>query len=319
MRRFGIEIEIGNEIRKKQVHLAIQASSIHDVYTSRYGLSNNNKYWHIKDDATCGVLGKNGPKGVEIASFIGHGNSDIEHIAEVASKLSQIGCKANHNCGLHIHAEAIDYTIQQCSVLVAHWIKLEKILSMALPIRRNTSEYCKFTFPIDDLFCKIDRNLKYNPESFWELICPRNLSFYENEDRRFNLNLVNFARSLRDQVSHRKTIELRWPEGTLDPMDIKCWTRLYLSLIENCKNFAMPENLNDFSLRDALCCLGLEDHDSFVILSKTMHDTKTWLLERIIRYEQDSLEFYGENKVSGIVQESKELLNKMWYPKRNYA
>lgn len=320
MRRFGVEIEVGHEVKKKQVHSAIQSFSQHDVYTSRYGLSNNNRYWHVKDDATCGIKGRKGPKGVEIASFVGHGNQDIDHISHMASKLSQIGCMTNDNCGLHIHAEAVDFTVEECSVLVANWIKIEKILSMALPIRRNKSEYCKFTFPPDSSSdFKLRRNGKYAADLFWQIISPKNLSFYENEDRRLNLNLVNFARSIRDQNSHRKTFELRWPEGSLDPLDISCWTRLFLTFVDNCKTMPMPDDLHDFSLQQALCCIGLENTNSFAILSRNMHDTKTWFLERIIKHESDAVEFYNDEKIRLTVKEAKEILNKMWHPIRQYA
>lgn len=320
MRRFGVEIEVGHEVKKKDVHLAIKSSSQHDVYTSRYGLSSNNRHWHVKDDATCGIKGRKGPKGVEIASFVGNGNQDIDHISQMAGNLSQIGCKTNDNCGLHIHAEAVDFTVEQCSILVAYWIKIEKILSMALPIRRNRSEYCKFTFPHDASFdFKLCRETKYSADLFWQIISPKNLGFFDNEDRRFNLNLVNFARSIRDQNLHRKTIELRWPEGSLDPIDIGCWTRLFLSFVENCKFMIMPNNLEDLSLQQTLCCVGLENLQSFTILSRNMHETKTWFLERIIKHESDSVEFYNDEKIRNTVIEAKEILNKMWSPLRKYA
>jgi len=68
-----------------------------------------------------------------------------------------------------------------------------------------------------------------------------------------------------------------------------------------------------------LCCFGLENLQSFTIFSRNMHETKTWFLERIIKHESDSVEFYNDEKIRNTVIEAKEILNKMWSPLRRYA
>ena len=75
-RRFGVELEIGSEVKKKDIQSLILKNSDHFAYVTRYALSSENSYWHIKDDATCGLKGRKGPKGVEIASYIGKNLSD---------------------------------------------------------------------------------------------------------------------------------------------------------------------------------------------------------------------------------------------------
>ena len=102
-RRFGVEIEMGHEVKKKQVQNLLNEYSFYPTVITRYALSSNNLYWHIKDDATCGIHGRYGPKGVEIASYIGSGIGDIDHISDTAEKLAESGCQVNDNCGLHIH------------------------------------------------------------------------------------------------------------------------------------------------------------------------------------------------------------------------
>ena len=163
------------------------------------------------------------------------------------------------------------------------------------------------------------RNEKYDKDQFWSLICPKNLSYFNNDDRRFNLNLVNLVRAIRDDSPNRRTIELRWPEGTLDSRDIRCWVRLFLSFIEKCKDKNMPKDLSSLSLLNALRILGLHHENSnFMIYSENVNETKTWFLERIIQHCEATQTHHGEDSKK-ILSQTKNILNMMWSPIRNYA
>ena len=327
-RRFGIELEMGDEIKKKTVHTAISSKSKYKVFCSKYALTSNNNYWHVKDDATCGRYGRLGPKGVEVASFIGSGLDDLNHVLEIASHLSSIGCKVNQNCGLHIHAEVVDLTTEQVAVLVAYWIKIEMLLSMILPLCRYQNEYCKFLFsPFHNIIHKnatIGRNVKYSALDLWERIVPKNLSLFENTDRRFNLNLVNVARSIEINTSNRKTLELRWPEGTLNEDDIFGWVVLFLSFIETCKNLEMPDNLYPCDLRQVFNFLGVgHTKNNFLILGAHLHRMKSWMCEKIVKNCEDSSNFYAHFRTIGFqktnVKEAKLVLDEMWSPIKKYS
>lgn len=323
-RRFGVELEMGDEIKKKAVQTAIVQISPHKVFISRYALTSNNDYWHVKDDATCGRGGRSGPKGVEVASYVGSGFDDLQHIGEIAFHLSNLGCKTNDNCGLHIHADVCDLNVKQISVIVAHWIKLEFVLSMLLPIRRMQNEYCKFVFPpfLNEMKKNdflIHRNMKYDAIDFWHKITPSNLGIFDNNDRRFNLNLVNFARAIQNGNQVRKTLELRWPEGTLVSNDISNWVMLFLCLIEVCKDKRMPKDLSPYSLQQVFDLLGVKHKkNKFMILGKNLHTIKTWLCERIVKNSFDSSAFYASGKTIGFQQntlrDANKFLNIMWHP-----
>jgi hypothetical protein len=327
-RRFGVELELGDDVKKKAVHVAIAEASSRKVFVSKYALTSNNQYWHVKDDATCGRKGRFGPKGVEVASFIGSGVSDLDHISDIAVHLAKVGCKTNDNCGLHIHAEVVDLTIDQISTIVAYWVKIEHVLSMILPIRRYHSEYCKFIFSpflhVIDKNSTAYRQQRYSSDEFWRIVTPKNFSLFENNDRRYNLNLVNVARSLENNSQYRKTIELRWPEGTLDPIDIKCWVRLFISFIENCKDKPMPENLQTCTLREAIGYLGVgHSKNKFLILCAELHEMKTWFCERIIKFNQDSSVYYSHYMTAKFqadtVIEAKKILNEMLSPVKTFT
>jgi len=323
-RRFGVEIEMGHEIKKKQVQVLLNKHSLYPTVITRYALSSNNLYWHVKDDATCGIHGRYGPKGVEIASYIGSGIGDIDHISNTAEKLAQSGCRVNDNCGLHIHAEVLDLTPAQIGVVMAHWIKFEHLLSLALPVRRRNNEFCRYTIhpcaSSADYCGKIVRQETYDAISFCNMIMPQNIAIYDNHDRRINLNLVNLARSLFHKNSYRRTMELRWPEGTLDARDIRCWLHLFLSFIENTKNRSMPKNLYSCDLDEGLSYLGMNhERGKFIILSQGLFETKTWFLERILKFYKENVDFsHNPIYAASVAISTQKALRKMWHPVRKY-
>lgn len=307
-RRFGVELETSNTLTKTKVKNILKGISSRTSLSTKYQLSGENNFWHIKDDATCGPLGRLGPKGVEIASFVAKGIEDLQHIAEVSNQLYTAGCRVNDNCGLHIHAEVTDVTPYQMGVILAYWIKMEFILSMAVPLSRWSNPYCKLMLNDKNDF---NRNKSWTAIDLWNTVRPTNLALFENPQRRVNLNLVNYSRADYFGSNYRKTLELRWPEGTLNGRDIKCWVRLFLNFIDVCKNLPMPANLRNADLNEALTYLGLNHgRESFAILSEGLHDTKSWFLQRIVKFNHDDLV---------TTKKAKRLLNLMWSPIIKYA
>ena len=324
-RRFGVELEVGYEIKKKAIQTLLSKESNHQVKVSKYELSKDNNYWHVKDDSTCGKQGRSGPKGIEVCSYIGRGVSDILHVANMAAKLEELGCRVNENCGLHIHAEVLDLTPSQLASVIAHWIKLEFVISLALPSRRCGNAYCQYTFdPYEEsaMFAsRVWRTGQYSPERFLALVLPEDHRLVGNMERRVNLNLVNVARSLYWNNPQRCTLELRWPEGTLDAKDIRCWVRLFLNFIEFTKNRGMPVNLYPSNLEESLECLGFNHATGlFVLLSSGLFETKTWFLERILQQCQDNQSpHYQTVFAKTVAADARNILNKMWKPVRQYA
>jgi len=320
-RRFGVEIEMGSTPSKKKVKEIVSYLSDRDVVLTNYKISDENNYWHVKDDATCGPLGRNGPKGVEVASFIGENQKDLDHIADIAEGLYKVGCRVNDNCGLHIHAEVKDLTVDQMGVIMAYWIKLEQVLFLALPFRRFSNPYCKFvcndvlgeSYTYQSCRSLINKEIKWSARDLWIILQPTNINHFENDDRKVNLNIVNYTKAKLYQNDRRKTLELRWPEGTLDATNIQCWVKLFLSFIDTCKNKSMPENLLPATLDEMLTYFGIQhENKKFVILSQELHEMKTWILERIINFGSQNFPLHRE------IVGAKDILNKMWYPEREY-
>ena len=107
-----------------------------------------------------------------------------------------------------------------------------------------------------------------------------------------SLNLVGVAQKFyyTDQGAQvpmgiRQTIELRMPEGTLNGNEVKNWVRLFLLFVETCKDAQMPSNLKPVdSIEELLYILGMAHPEKFYLLSKGLHETKTWLLKRVKNY-----------------------------------
>lgn len=283
-RRFGVELEIGNNVSKAIISKIIKKISTKDAICTGYGLSYNNDYWQIKDDSTCGVFGKNGPKGIEIVSYVANNQSDVLHIANVAKNLFLCGCRVNKNCGMHIHAEMNDFPPEQLGVLLSYYFKIEHWIENMLPKYRVNNYYCK---SLRNFKC-INKKKFWDPKEFLIEVAPKNLKTFNNSERKVSLNIINYIKFLLEPSSkmQRNTIEFRAPEGTLNYNDILFWTYFFVNFIENCKNKKMPSNLLPVrSLNNFLQIAGL-DHEKnrFFIFDQILFDTRNWVLERLSSY-----------------------------------
>ena len=281
-RKFGIELEMGHTIPKLKVANIIKTFSKKKVVCTGYKLSSNNDYWHVKDDSTCGLFGKNGPKGVEVASYVAQGIEDVDHLSFVGRMLAFSGCKTNFNCGYHIHTEAIDLDVNCVGILIANWLKIEPWIENMLPSYRRENKYCKKLSTLK-VFSK---ESYWNPQDLFVFFAPKNLNTFENEERRTFLNLVNYVKYVLFPTSDntRATIELRCPEGTLDYFEIKFWLQFFLNFIDSSKKSSMPLNLCPCSnIDEFLTLIGLNhQNNNFFIFGRNLFETRNWVLKRLI-------------------------------------
>lgn len=288
-RRFGVELEVSELIPKRKIASLIRQSSSKKVVVSGYTASIDNKYWHVKTDATCGTLGIDGPCGFEISSFVGQGLDEIKHISKVSDVLRANKIKTTDYCGLHVHAEVGDLTPEQIGNLLAYWFKIESIFALAMPSRRLNNSYCQQFSERTNLGINLERS--YLSREIYNLCLPTNVSLVGNDQRRVTLNLVNYARAERYKLATKKTIELRWPEGSLCGQDVKNWIILFLNFIESCKDRKMPKNLKACNLNYALRYLGLgHEAKTYNFFCEDLYAVKSWFLNRIVRYSPNSWE-----------------------------
>lgn len=311
-RRFGVELEINNTVPRRLITDVIDDYSDRVIKIASWAQSRNNNYWHVKQDATCGLLGREWDKGWEVASFVGSGEEDVNHIGMVAQALHEVGCEVNENCGLHVHVEAADFDTHQMGILLGYYAKFETHLLDAVHDCRHNNPYCE-TFHSE--FDYKERIQYWSPSQLWLRLRPKEHYPHNNPYRWRSVNLVNFSYGLVNSKWNRKTVEFRLPECSLIDYDVKNWIRLFVNFVDWVSTQkVMPYDINGTCLRSALSYMGLgHERDKFYILSRELFNTKTWFLRRLIRMNKD--------RWAGplTMWEPTEILNEMWNPVRNFA
>lgn len=277
-RNFGLEFEVGNEMSQDQISDIVASNSLKYVITTpKWAQSINNDYWHVKFDSTCGVAGKPIDSGWEIASFKASGDQELLDICKVANALQQAGCKVNNNCGFHIHADVSDFSVKQMGSLLKRWIKIEDFLLEAVPQRRRNNFHC---LSVKKAF-EDKKNRNTSDESVWLTLKPRIFRSHNNPNKRYTLNLVNYAKYIKAKIRTkvRPTIEFRLPEGTLNFVDIYFWTCFYLNFIDYSKNHDI-KNVNSIkTLKQFYKVSGIS--------SLKNEDIKIWFEQRIKKFSSN--------------------------------
>ncbi len=300
-RRFGVEIEVRNNIAKNQISdalsefeqdkLILDGAKSHTVEATigdeGWAQTVNNDFWHVKFDRSCGW---------EVASFIGSGLSDVRHVATAAFVLKRIGCKADHKCGLHVHAETADYTPEDMGRLLAYWLKVETALMSICTETRKNNKYCRpLKKRLNDVglvdlkwnwkrlftFYELDE-VRLNPIKLWDILKPTDFSIHNNPQRRYALNVMGFAQKQEIPTYSRNTAELRLPECVLNKEHVEHWTKLFINLVSTARTKPMPDKLDcALNLKELLWCLGLEGGNDFLVLEPELQETKVWFLRKL--------------------------------------
>ncbi len=305
-RKFGVEFEVSEKFNRTQLgkivydfeaatlnrKVMIEGESINTYGASSKGWaeSHKNDYWHIKYDSTCSTLGKvpGTPKvnGWEIASYIAKGSVDVSCISALAEYLHAKEVETNDNCGMHIHAEVVDLTIEQIGVLFSYWIAIEPILLQACPKNRRNNTYCK------SIRKKFLLSTITSPKMLWDTVKVKNFYSHDNPEKKVTLNSLGISNYIANNNSgQRGTIELRIPPCCLNYQYVKNWIKLFLHFIEVVKDkeflpYSMFRVTN--SCERTLQLLGLEstDKDNLFMLDQELYETKVWFLEQLIKNTQ---------------------------------
>ena len=285
-RTYGVEIEVNRDLTQNALRDVVNVALGDNVATtSGWGYTCNNDYWVVKPDSSCGDLGnKNADAGgYEVVSDVGRGVSHLLDITKVTAELKKAKAKTNNYCGFHCQVEIKDFKTADAATLLAYWCKVESFVGEMLPSRRLTSPHCRaFT----DSRTKWTKAKKITTAAdFWKLM---KLSAFGANAKRNTITLVNYQRSKSTAPQwnyfHRPTVELRYPESSIESFEVKNWTRLFVNFVDRCYGRTFPENLQPASFREALIILGLKDPDYFTILSPGLFETKCWLLYRLNKY-----------------------------------
>jgi hypothetical protein len=287
-RKFGVEFEVSNTLSKRKLaNILLNYEESREngraVITTAgkkgWAETHANDYWHVKYDSTCGPLGKTKDYGWEIASYIAEGTDDIEAISHAASWLHRHKIETNNNCGFHIHVEVKDFDLKEMAALLARWLKIEAFLFLLCEPRRFDNPYCR-SLRTKSIYCRYD---PCDLLDFWHNIRPDCLETHDNDEKKYTLNTVGYAKSMFHPSYDRKTIELRLPECLLSYDHVKNWIVLMVNFVQCCKNNPIiPADIGDaISVDEFLTLLGLKSNEAFWLLDRDILNTKIWVLERL--------------------------------------
>jgi len=283
-RRFGVELEVNRKVDMETLADTVAEASGRYTEIADWHYTTNNKEWIVKTDSTCGDFGdrERDGGGFEICSPADKGAGHLLAIGKVTKALNEAGVVVNDHCGFHCQVEIKDFKNEDVAKLMAYWIKIEPIISQSVPNRRVTNKYCKL------LTHKLKlKDTQYDPKSFWQAV---KLKKYGPRAKRTALTIVNYQRSKSRSMdwSHfnRCTVEIRLPEGSLNPSDTKNWSRLFVHFVDHVKNLDFPSDMEPVGLKKTFKILGLYDKSPTVILSPGLHETRMWLLRRILTHSR---------------------------------
>ncbi len=285
-RNFGVELEVGNEYPRSFISSIIKNATNMKVNISNYTQSVNNSHWVVKTDASCGRrIRSNGINegGYEIASFVASGVDDIEKISNVAHYLKKGGVRANKNCGYHIHINASDFSEEEMGRLISYWLLIEDVFFNMVPFRRTVNRYCKKMKIKNDSYQKALKSIR-NSMKIWDMYKPKTINIRNPREKRYSLNLLNFYAASKTKFK-RKTIEFRFPEGTLCQETIKNFIFILLNFVENIK-LVKPPKSKSMNVEYFLNICGLGAGKSFCILDNNLIKAKIWILKRLIRFSK---------------------------------
>lgn len=229
-RKFGVEIEFFGPESSTLIN-NFRAAGL-EIKTESYNHSTRPHWKFVTDSSISGVNAK------ELVSPVLQGKNGLADFRKACRALRLSNAQVNTSCGVHVHLDANDYTIENFRTLLKNQYLIENQIDKIMPKSRraNTNRFCqgfrsktKTTF-----FQKID-----NSFTIKELA---NLFV----TRYFKLNLQSFQR--------HGTVEFRQHGASTNFLKIKNWILICARLVEFSKqnilltdiNQILDENLQEY-------------------------------------------------------------------------
>jgi hypothetical protein len=153
-RAFGVELELTGPSDE----LVIQALVAHGVpmaqrnlttmsATSYRATNTTGRQWELKRDSS--VAGH----GLELVSPLLRGQAGYDMIEKVAAALRECGATVNRTCGLHVHHDFRNLSLDEARRQVLAFVERENLILQLVAPSRRTNSYCSAwqPFQIDSL------------------------------------------------------------------------------------------------------------------------------------------------------------------------
>lgn len=138
--KIGIELELWSPKTKAALADSIKKKA-RSVLIEEYRQYDNGK-WSIIGDGSL-YDGPNGFKGMEIVSPILNTDypEDIRSLRKLCDALQTIGCVVDNHCGLHVHFDAADMSVDDVKSIFGRYSQYEELIDLFMPSNRRGELY----------------------------------------------------------------------------------------------------------------------------------------------------------------------------------
>lgn len=209
---FGVEIECYNVVDRYVLINAVRSNGV-EIQAEGYNHRDNDRYYKIVTDGSL-----TGNDTCEVVSPILKGNDGKKSLKVVCKALSEIGAKVNKSCGLHVHLDAKNMTIEQWRNLIINYARLEAIIDGFMPKSRrgNNNYYCRSI----SLMPRLEATILHC-NSVEEIV-----NYLGTRYMKINV----------EAYSRHKTVEFRQHGGSIEYAKIEKWLSFLQKLLAYSKN-----------------------------------------------------------------------------------
>lgn len=238
-RRFGVEIEAYN-CRMNVLVDALREEGI-QVTAENYNHTTRN-HWKLVTDSSL-----SGNNTFELVSPVLEGQNGLKELKKVCWVLDACGVKVNASCGLHIHFDAANFSLQTWKNIAISYKHIESVIDKFMPESRRNNNYCRSLGNITEQ--KIN-----NAQSIENL---QQVAF-ENT-RYFKVNPQSYSR--------HKTIEFRQHAGSINYDKISNWVLFLNGLV----TFAQQQPIASGTVLNDITFLSDEQKSFFRLRTKKLN------------------------------------------------
>lgn len=291
MRNFGIEIELSGLTTNASVE-ALKSAGINARYEGYNHIDHDDDVWKIVTDGSVS-------NGHEVVSPILRGEEGLKQAMHAANALEEAGAVINRTCGLHVHFNATDLTVEEIRMICKRYMVHEKEIDAFMPKSRRED---------NNTFCKSTVNCFEKNSKFEKATSPIALA-RSVIGRYYKVNLQSYL------VHH--TIEFRQHSGTVDAQKIAYWVRFLDGFINESIKMAHADTASvrlqpaQKTLLDLIKTDGMDAEDLMARLNIQAHSLRgaISILRKkgldIVSHRENGATYYKYNAKAGEQTEDK--------------
>jgi hypothetical protein len=238
-RRFGIEIEAYN-CRMDVLVDALREEGI-QVSAENYNHTTRN-HWKLVTDSSL-----SGNNTFELVSPVLEGQNGLKELKKVCWVLDACGVKVNASCGLHIHFDAANFSLQTWKNIAISYKHIESVIDKFMPESRRNNNYCRSLRNITEQKINNAQNINDLQQVAFE------------NTRYFKVNPQSYSR--------HKTIEFRQHAGSINYDKISNWVLFLNGLV----TFAQQQPIASGTVLNDIPFLSDEQKSFFRLRTKKLN------------------------------------------------